>query len=88
METSSVDVEKMMENLELLIKQYRNTFIKIEKSKEEIRKNTLSTKEYCDSFGISRMALINRRNKGVIPFVMIEREYRFITPGKGGQDEQ
>lgn len=79
-------VEKMVENLDSLMKQYRNTFIKIEKSKEEIKSRTLSTKEYCEAVGISRMALFNRKSKGAVPYVMMEGEYRFIIPEKGGQN--
>jgi hypothetical protein len=83
METSHVAVEKMVENLDSLMKQYRHTFLEIEKSKEEIKKITLSTKEYCEAVGISRMALFNRKSKGAIPYVMMEGEYRFIIPEKG-----
>lgn len=56
--------------------------VEAEKEKELIRKATLGWMDYCRVYGISRPTLIKRRNLGLIPFVMLGSEYRYLIPVK------
>jgi hypothetical protein len=86
METTLLDVEKLMTSLDELTKQHRKTSVEIKERKEAIKERTYSTTEYCKAEGISRMALYRRRDKGLVPYVMIEGEYRFLVPQEGGSN--
>ena len=58
--------------------------VEAEKERENIRRNTLGWEDYCKKFNISRPTLIKHRNMGMIPFVMLGAEYRYLIPVKQG----
>jgi hypothetical protein len=59
-----------------------------DKERERIKSLTLGWEEYCRRFHMSRPTLIKRRNIGLIPFVMLGAEYRYLIPveNQGGQN--
>jgi hypothetical protein len=56
---------------------------KLQNERERIIADTVDTKLYCSTVGITRQTLARRRDAGTIPFVILGTEYRYFLPKKG-----
>lgn len=56
---------------------------KIQEEEKLLRSQTLSTKEYCERFGISRPTLNKRRSLGLVTCINVGGEKRYLLPEEG-----